>query len=122
MRQLDPFAKLSEKLMRDLQEGMQEIMNALLKDALDPRKVMHFIRSMGIDMSQLPGMVSQQPGFDPYKVLGLEKSASDEEVKKRYRVLVRKLHPNSAGIEGTSFLFSMVVVAYNMIEKERGWQ
>lgn len=114
---------LGPKWFGDFQEEMQGLVDALLKDSLDPRKLMHFIRSMGIDMSQLlPGMVGQQPGFDPYRILGLEKSASDEEVKKRYRTLVHRLHPDTAGFEGTSFLLQMVLTAYNIIEKERGWQ
>jgi hypothetical protein len=35
-----------------------------------------------------------QAAFDPYQVLGLDQSASDEEVKKRYRELLFKLHPD----------------------------
>ena len=31
---------------------------------------------------------------DPYKVLGLERGASDEEVKKAYRRLAKKYHPD----------------------------
>ena len=31
---------------------------------------------------------------DPYKVLGISSSASDEEVKKAYRDLARKYHPD----------------------------
>ena len=118
----EDLQSLSQKWFGDFQEEMQGFMNDLLKDALDPRKLMAFIRSMGIDMSRLPGMVGQQPGFDPYRILGLEKSASDEEVKKRYRILVHRLHPDTAGFEGTTFLLQMVLVAYNTIERERGWK
>ena len=54
--------------------------------------------------------------------MGLDKSASEEEVKKRYRELLRKLHPDTAGVEGTAFLLQMVLAAYEMIRQERGWQ
>ena len=119
----EDLRSLSQKWFGDFQEEMQGLVNALLKDSLDPRKLMHFIRSMGIDMSRLlPGMVGQQPGFDPYQILGLDKSATDEEVKKRYRELVKRLHPDTAGFEGTSFLLQMVLAAYNIIERERGWK
>ena len=32
---------------------------------------------------------------DPYKVLGIDPSATDEEVKKAYRELARKYHPDN---------------------------
>ena len=34
---------------------------------------------------------------DPYRVLGLEPGASDEEVKKAYKTLAKKYHPDVAG-------------------------
>ncbi|MBA7560623.1 hypothetical protein ES708_02252 [subsurface metagenome] len=117
----DRMARMQQEMMKLISEELQGWMGALLKDALDPKKMMHFLRSMGLDLSQLPGVMSQQPGFDPYQVLGLDKSASDDEVKKRYRALLHHLHPDTAGREGTSFLLQMVLAAYNLIEKERGW-
>lgn len=105
-----------------LQDEMQGWINNLLKDAFNPDMMMGFMRSMNIDMSQLPGMIGQQPGLDPYRVLGLDKSATDDQVKKRYRELLRHLHPDTAGFEGTSFMFQMVMKAYDMIKRERGWQ
>jgi len=101
-------------------ENWQGWINNLLKDALNPDMVMGFIRSMGIDMSQLPGMIGQQPGFDPYRVLGLDKSASDEQIKDRYRELLRHLHPDTAGVEGTSFMLQLFLAAYAAIKRERG--
>ena len=32
--------------------------------------------------------------MDPYKVLGVPPSASDDEVKKAYKTLVKKYHPD----------------------------
>ena len=123
------LGKLSGKWMTDFQDEMSKWTQDLLKDAFDPAKMMRFIRGMGIDMSQFGQMFggmaqtgTMPQGFDPYRILGLEKEASDEEVKKRYRQLVHKLHPDTAGMEGTSFLLQIVLAAMEMIKKERGWQ
>ena len=61
-------------------------------------------------------------GIDPYRILGLEKTAADDQVKKRYRELMVKLHPDTAGVQGTEFLFQLVLAAYQQISRERGWQ
>lgn len=56
-----------------------------------------------------------------YRMLGLEQSASDEEVKKRFRDLAKRLHPDTGGRE-TEHLFKLVQAAYEQISKERGWK
>jgi len=105
-----------------IQQEIQGWIDDLMRGMLDPSKIMAFTVAMGIDMSQLGAMTGKQPGFDPYRVLGLESSATDEDVKTRYRELLRKLHPDTAGTQGTSFLLQMVLAAYEMIRRERGWQ
>ena len=61
--------------------------------------------------------------MDPYKVLGIDPSASDEEVKKAYRKLSRKYHPdsnmNSAHPEIAEAKFKEVQQAYETIMKQR---
>lgn len=103
-------------------EEMQGCTNSFFRDALDPAKLMDLMRQMGLDFSQLPGMAGQQPVFDPYQILGLDKTASDDEVKKRYRELINKLHPDKSGTPGTGFLLQMVLAAYEIIKRERGLQ
>lgn len=116
----NPIARIQKRIMEVIQQELQRWVLHALKGQFSPEKMMQFMKSMGIDMSQLPGMMGQ-PGFDPYRVLGLDKSASDEEIKRRYNELLHKLHPDTAGVQGTEFLFQMVMAAYELIKRERGW-
>jgi len=118
----NPLIRISHRWFEVFQEEMQHWINNLLKDAFNPAIFTDFIRSMGVDISRLSGFISQQPGLDPYRILGLDRSASDEEIKKRYRELLHKLHPDTAGVEGTGFLLQMVLTAYETIKRERGWE
>jgi curved DNA-binding protein CbpA len=52
---------------------------------------------------------------DPYLVLGLPRGATVEEMKRAYRVLVKKHHPDFSGRTASSLDFSRVVQAYRAI-------
>lgn len=60
---------------------------------------------------------------DPYKVLGITRSATDDEVKKAYRTLSRKYHPdaniNNPNKEQAEEMFKLVQQAYQQIMRER---
>ena len=60
---------------------------------------------------------------DPYQVLGVPRSASDEEVKKAWRDLARKYHPDnyagSAQAAGYEEIMKEINEAYDAIQKER---
>ena len=60
---------------------------------------------------------------DPYKVLNVARNASDEEIKKAYRTLARKYHPdNYAGgdlADLASEKMKEINEAYDQIQKER---
>ena len=60
---------------------------------------------------------------DPYKVLGIERNASDEEIKKAYRTLSKKYHPdaniNNPNKEKAEEMFKLVQEAYQQIIYER---
>ena len=125
----EDLEKLGQKWMTDFQEETGKWVDDLLKDAFDPDKMMRFIRSIGIDIAQFSQMFGRMAqtgtmpqGFDPYTALGGDKSASDEEVKHRYREALWHLHPDAAGWEGSTLLLNIVLAAYEMIKRERGWQ
>ena len=64
--------------------------------------------------------------YDPYAVLGPNRNATDEEIKKAYRSLSRKYHPdanvNNPDKEQAEEKFKEIQQAYQQIiqEKERG--
>lgn len=60
---------------------------------------------------------------DPYSVLGVSQSAGDDEIKKAYRTMSRKYHPdaniNNPHKEEAEARFKEVQEAYELIMKER---
>ncbi|MFC1908909.1 J domain-containing protein [Chloroflexota bacterium] len=110
-----------ERILGEMRDNVLGWMDDLLRDAFNPEAFLRYAAGLGIDLSQVPNLVGRNDGFDPYRVLGLEKSATDEEVKKRYRQLLLKLHPDTAGVRGTDFLLQMMIAAYQQIAKERRW-
>ena len=60
---------------------------------------------------------------DPYKVLGISRDASDDEVKKAYRNMSRKYHPdanvNNPHKDKAEEMFKLVQQAYQQIMRER---
>ena len=119
---LKELEQLHRLVARSLEEEMQDWMKSILSGAFTPASLLYLAESLGINLSGVPGATAQQNGFDPYRVLGLERTDKDEAVKQRYRELLIKLHPDTAGVGGTSFLLQVVLAAYKQISKERGWQ
>jgi molecular chaperone DnaJ len=61
--------------------------------------------------------------MDPYRVLGVSRDASEDEIKKAYRALSRKYHPdaniNNPNKDQAEERFKEVQQAYDLIMKER---
>ena len=110
-----------ERILSEMRDNVLGWMDDLLRDAFNPESFLRYAAGLGFDLSQVPNLVGKNDDFDPYRVLGLEKTAKDEEVKKRYRELLKKLHPDTAEVRGTDFLLQMMITAYQQIEKERRW-
>ena len=115
------FDTLSQRLMEVIQEECNKWVEAMVTEAFNPAQLVSILKVLGFDDPKaFASQMGQSPGFDPYRVLGLERNDSDEEVKSRYRILLHKLHPDTAGAEGTEFLLQMVMAAYQAISMERG--
>jgi len=86
-------------------------------------------QKMGISAKDLESIQSMfVPNTDSaYKILEIEKSASDEEIKKAYRKMAMKYHPDKVSYLGTDFQdaakekFQKVNEAYESIKKERSF-
>ena len=53
---------------------------------------------------------------DPYKILGVKPDASQEEIRKAYRNLAKKLHPDlNPGNKGAEEQFKAVTSAYDLL-------
>ena len=65
---------------------------------------------------------------DPYEILGIDRSASDDEIKAKYRSLIRENHPDVLMAKGVPQEFidlanekmAVINASYDCIEKERG--
>jgi DnaJ-class molecular chaperone len=112
-----------EDQLEEAQRKMREATDTMMSDWLNQMwETMRNDPVIGALWSTIHtgGDSAPRSGLDPYWVIDLEKSATDEQVKKRYRELAMKLHTDTAGIEGTESLFKLVTAAYQQISRERG--
>ena len=56
------------------------------------------------------------PTFDPFKILGIGQDATDEEVKRAYRAMASKYHPDAGG---DVWVFQQVNAAYESVVNQR---
>ncbi|MCV6630197.1 MAG: TerB family tellurite resistance protein [Flavobacteriaceae bacterium] len=89
------------------------------------QQVAYYFRVQPHDFESIKAMFVEAAG-NAYKILEIDKHASDAEVKKAYRKMVKKYHPdkvvteNEAIKKGAEEKFKEVQKAYEQIQKERG--
>lgn len=57
--------------------------------------------------------------MDPYKILGVDRNASDDEIKKAYRQMAKKYHPDVNKDPGAEEKFKQIQNAYDQIMEAR---
>ncbi len=89
--------------------------------------IAHFMGISAGDYSSVKNMFHRDTESD-YKILGVSKDATDQEIKKAYRMLAIKHHPDKVAQMGEEFQkgakekFQQVQDAYEAVKKERGFQ
>ncbi|KAJ8360623.1 hypothetical protein SKAU_G00171480 [Synaphobranchus kaupii] len=75
-----------------------------------------FILTLYLLLVELP--VESASEFNPYKVLGVTKSASQAEIKKAYKRLVREWHPDKNRDPGAEDMFIKIAKSYEILSNE----
>ncbi len=94
-------------------------------EASEIQKMAGFMRVNFRDFESIKAMFFKTADH-AYKILEIEKTATDTEVKKAYRTMAKKYHPDKVQhmdpvhIKGAEEKFKEVQKAYEKIQKERG--
>jgi DnaJ like chaperone protein len=89
------------------------------------REIAGYLRVSRQDFESIMAMFIKSAD-NAYKILEIEKTASNEEVKKAYRNMAKKYHPDRVNTQdeaikkGAEEKFKQVQLAYETIQKERG--
>ncbi|CAH1169750.1 unnamed protein product [Phaedon cochleariae] len=67
----------------------------------------------------IPSHCTVAMGKDYYKILGISKNASDDDVKKAYRKLALKYHPDKNNAPGAAEKFKEVAEAYEVLSDKK---
>lgn len=91
------------------------------------REIAGFFRIHAKDFESIRAMFYSEAG-NAYKILEIEKTATDSEIKKAYRSMAKKYHPDKLQhlpdhlIKGAQEKFLAVQKAYEQLQKERGFK
>ena len=89
------------------------------------QQISRYLAIQGADFTSIKAMFFKKPD-SAYKILEIEKTATDAEVKKAYRTMAKKYHPDKlvhmdeVFQKGAEEKFRAVQGAYEQLQKERG--
>ncbi len=69
--------------------------------------------------SLVRAQVSRQESTDPYEVFKISNNSTTEEIKKRYRALSKRYHPDSNSPSASTSQFQKIQHAYEKLMKEK---
>ncbi len=136
----EPYASQIADLFRNEPQVLEELLGALFHiakaDGLVHSEELKMLNSIagifGFDPHAFERIkkihLGSEQNSNPYEILGLNRSASDGDVKKKYRELIREYHPDILMAKGVPEEFieiandkvAAINTAYEQIEKERG--
>jgi DnaJ like chaperone protein len=135
----EPYARQVAQMFAHQPAVLEELLDALFQIAkadgvLHPAEIDYLKRVAAIFGFDIQGFErireSQLPPAeaDPYEVLGIARTASGGEIRKRYLALIREHHPDTVIAQGMPQEFvdlanekmAHINAAYDRIEKERG--
>ncbi|XP_051532400.1 dnaJ homolog subfamily C member 16 [Myxocyprinus asiaticus] len=73
---------------------------------------------MTLFLALLGDSLATAPEFDPYKVLGVSRHASQGEIKKEYKKLAREWHPDKNKNPGAEDMFIKITKSYEILSNE----
>jgi DnaJ like chaperone protein len=130
--QIAGLFKESPRVLEDLVDGLFHIAKA--DKTMHPAELEYLVKVssiFGFDANDFARIKESHLGpdqADPYQVLGVARDATDVDIKRVYRQLVRENHPDALIAQGVPEEFVQIAndklaainVAYDQIEKERG--
>ncbi|MFS4416151.1 TerB family tellurite resistance protein [Maribacter sp. 2307ULW6-5] len=95
---------------------------------LEVRKIREIAGYLGVRASDFESIMAMfiKSANNAYKILEIEKTATDDEVKKAYRTMAKRYHPDRVNTQdeaikkGAEEKFKEVQKAYEAIQQERG--